>query len=336
MQRKGLGLKRGMGYKNIIPKYDSHRHALNAKGYKMPQRMPMMHCGGKKYNFFSDPAHGWVKVKLDELKRLGIDKDISDYSYIKGEYAYLEEDSDATKFIEAKKRLGEKVEWNELISDKSSKIRNYDNYRTYKENSDKYIEDVKRERQELEEDRRRRVMEMGGKCGGKYYRWVDEYGEKRAGRIIKEKGDIIEVKDEDTGDELILNKRYTEGTKGGKCSPSDLKYGTAPDSQFDASQLKQGVKVETEHTPSRKVAKAIAKAHLKEMPDYYTKLRKMERGGKKSLEWKTLGEKIVHYSDADFKMRRQSAWSDAKQGLLRGGLIYRDQLFINGKWVTQR
>jgi hypothetical protein len=45
--RKGLGKNRGMGYKNLIPKYDSNRHSLNARGYKMAQRMPMMQCGGK-------------------------------------------------------------------------------------------------------------------------------------------------------------------------------------------------------------------------------------------------------------------------------------------------
>jgi hypothetical protein len=39
--RKGMGLNKGMGYKNLIPSYDSHRHALNAKGYKMPQRLPI-------------------------------------------------------------------------------------------------------------------------------------------------------------------------------------------------------------------------------------------------------------------------------------------------------
>jgi hypothetical protein len=51
--RKGLGLNKGMGYKNIIPSYDSHRHALNAKGYKMPQRMPaIIRHGDAKFQQF--------------------------------------------------------------------------------------------------------------------------------------------------------------------------------------------------------------------------------------------------------------------------------------------
>lgn len=51
--------------------------------------------------FHSDPSHGWLAVKLDELKMLGITQDISNFSYVKGKTAYLEEDCDAPKFIKA-------------------------------------------------------------------------------------------------------------------------------------------------------------------------------------------------------------------------------------------
>ena len=47
VMRKGLGKNRGMGYKNLIPKYDSNRHSLNARGYKMPQHTPNLRFGGK-------------------------------------------------------------------------------------------------------------------------------------------------------------------------------------------------------------------------------------------------------------------------------------------------
>ena len=43
----------------------------------------------------SDPGHGWLAVKLSEIKMLGIETDISEFSYIKGKTAYLEEDCDA-------------------------------------------------------------------------------------------------------------------------------------------------------------------------------------------------------------------------------------------------
>jgi len=58
----------------------------------------------------------------------------------------------------------------------------------------------------------------------------------------------------------------------------NLKKGDMPDDKFDAEQLKMGVKVERkEHTDDPDIAKAISKAHLDEIPDYYTRLLKMEK-----------------------------------------------------------
>lgn len=54
-----------------------------------------------------------------------------------------------------------------------------------------------------------------------------------------------------------------------------------PDSKFPAKQLRRGVKVEREHTKNPRVAKEIAKDHLTEFKDYYTRLAKMERQAKK-------------------------------------------------------
>jgi hypothetical protein len=50
-----------------------------------------------------------------------------------------------------------------------------------------------------------------------------------------------------------------------------------PDSFFNATQLKYGIKVEMEHTKSKRVAKAIAKDHLLESSQYYVELKKMEK-----------------------------------------------------------
>lgn len=41
-------------------------------------------------------------------------------------------------------------------------------------------------------------------------------------------------------------------------------------------QLEKGIQVELEHTKDRKKAREIALDHLKELPDYYTRLKKME------------------------------------------------------------
>lgn len=55
------------------------------------------------------------------------------------------------------------------------------------------------------------------------------------------------------------------------------KHNKVPDSRFNKRQLKMGIKTETEHTSRKKVAKKIAKDHLSEISDYYTRLTKMER-----------------------------------------------------------
>lgn len=49
------------------------------------------------------------------------------------------------------------------------------------------------------------------------------------------------------------------------------------DIDYDPTQLKIGIEVELEHTNIRKVAETIAKQHLEEDPQYYTKLKKMEK-----------------------------------------------------------
>lgn len=58
----------------------------------------------------SDPGHGWLAVKLSDLKMMGIETQISSYSYVKGKTAYLEEDCDAPVFIKAAEAKGITVE----------------------------------------------------------------------------------------------------------------------------------------------------------------------------------------------------------------------------------
>jgi hypothetical protein len=45
----------------------------------------------------------------------------------------------------------------------------------------------------------------------------------------------------------------------------------------DEKELKLGIKVEMEHTKNKAIAKRIALDHLAELPDYYTRLTKMEK-----------------------------------------------------------
>jgi len=54
------------------------------------------------YTFFEDPGHGWLEVDREELRELGIEEDITGWSYQKGNKVYLEEDQDLSTFLKAK------------------------------------------------------------------------------------------------------------------------------------------------------------------------------------------------------------------------------------------
>jgi len=55
----------------------------------------------RRLTFHTDPGHGWLEVPHAELKELGIDSKISEYSYHNSGIVYLEEDCDAGVFIDA-------------------------------------------------------------------------------------------------------------------------------------------------------------------------------------------------------------------------------------------
>ena len=55
------------------------------------------------------------------------------------------------------------------------------------------------------------------------------------------------------------------------------------DNEFDSKELKIGIEVEKEHLDDPELSKEIAKDHLKEIPDYYTKLLTMEKLANKEL-----------------------------------------------------
>lgn len=54
------------------------------------------------------------------------------------------------------------------------------------------------------------------------------------------------------------------------------KHDLTPISKINKKELKMGIAVEKEHTNSVLIATLIAKDHLMELPDYYSRLKKME------------------------------------------------------------
>lgn len=75
--------------------------------------------------------------------------------------------------------------------------------------------------------------------------------------------------------------------KGGKADKMSLEDIARKHSAFIGTikkELELGIKVEKEHTTDPKKAREIAMDHLVELPDYYSRLDKMEEKGEKALE----------------------------------------------------
>lgn len=82
-----------------------------------------------KLNAYSDPGHGWAAVPLALLQRLDLLDRITPYSYMRGKYAYLEEDCDMSTFMAAAQAAGLVVEFRQWVSGyRRSRIRNYCSY----------------------------------------------------------------------------------------------------------------------------------------------------------------------------------------------------------------
>jgi len=94
-----------------------------------------------------------------------------------------------------------------------------------------------------------------------------------------------------------------------------LKHWDVPDDKFDPDELAMGVEIELEHTGDRKIAEVIAKAHLLELPDYYTRLKKMENESD-FAEW-------CEQAYANAKSLKMMCESSSKQGFFekKGGKL---------------
>jgi hypothetical protein len=112
-------------------------------------------------------------------------------------------------------------------------------------------------------------------------RTSDVIGSKPKGsdRLSKEREkrnkDVLQGKDHDPNRDSDMLK--TESLDVATPSPEAIahKHGVKVDDILD--QLRQGIQVELEHTTDQDVAREIALDHLNELPDYYTRLRRMER-----------------------------------------------------------
>ena len=81
--------------------------------------------------FYSDAGHGWAKVAFSTLDKLGIRNKITSYSYMRGDYAYLEEDCDVSTLFKAAEQNNITINWKHMRpANNQSRIRSYQPYAT--------------------------------------------------------------------------------------------------------------------------------------------------------------------------------------------------------------
>lgn len=84
--------------------------------------------GNHTYRIYEDGGHAWVRVRVIELFALQIAKDITPFSYIKGQYAYLEEDCDLCKFFKAYNEVTGREPKHRTVVSGNSRVREYPRY----------------------------------------------------------------------------------------------------------------------------------------------------------------------------------------------------------------
>ena len=81
-----------------------------------------------KLSFHCDSSHGWLEVNRADVDALGIADKISRYSYLNGDRVFLEEDCDASHFLDAAKAHGWTINVQEKHTNGDSFIRNFSRF----------------------------------------------------------------------------------------------------------------------------------------------------------------------------------------------------------------
>jgi hypothetical protein len=96
------------------------------------------------------------------------------------------------------------------------------------------------------------------------------------------------------------------------------------DASFIRKQLEMGIPIEHEHTRDKDLATDIALQHLDEIPDYYTRLKKMESDAKKHhKKFKDVKEETTSGDQGLHDWFNKSKSSDGKRGWVQ----------LGGKWA---
>jgi hypothetical protein len=90
---------------------------------------------------------------------------------------------------------------------------------------------------------------------------------------------------------IRLDEKEIKGGKADKISLNGISKKFKVEISKLEKELTKGIKVELEHTKDKTIAKDIAMDHLSEIPDYYTRLEKLEKDGTK--KWSNESTKFL-------------------------------------------
>ena len=78
--------------------------------------------------FHTDPGHGWLRVPYHFLEKFNILNKITSCSFIKGNWAYLEEDCDMPTFMLAASDHGYSLKITDIYHDEDAPCRFYPSF----------------------------------------------------------------------------------------------------------------------------------------------------------------------------------------------------------------
>ena len=111
-----------------------------------------------------------------------------------------------------------------------------------------------------------------------------------------------------------MKKDKINGGKADKMSIKDIADKHEVSIESIKKQIEIGKKIEMEHVNDETLAKEISMDHLEEIPDYYTRLNKMEKEAKKelSLEAKKFMA-LAGIKEGDKKFLTNESFSESKE-----------------------
>lgn len=80
------------------------------------------------FKHYSDDSHGWIAVKKKLIDDLNLSKKITVFSFQKGKTVYLEEDCDASVFLDELKKRDMNCQIISIHHKNKSPIRGYERY----------------------------------------------------------------------------------------------------------------------------------------------------------------------------------------------------------------